>query len=79
MKTKKSAKKINVVDYWLVVMLSIAALIIFYPFYNTVLVSLVSERTYIKTPLLLVPDKIIFDSYNYILSYKPLLSGFKYQ
>lgn len=57
--------------------LTLWALAILYPFYNTVLVSLVPEEVYIKTPFMLIPKQITLDSYLFVFNSKALLSGMR--
>ena len=76
-KTGRELNKLNYIDYIIMIVLGIWALVIFYPFYNTILVSLVTQRTYVRTPFLIIPNNITFDSYLTLLSYKPMINGFK--
>ncbi|MDR1640897.1 MAG: carbohydrate ABC transporter permease [Clostridiales bacterium] len=52
-------------------------LIVLFPFYNAVLISLVPMDVYYKTPILLYPKSATLLSYIHILNWRNLLSGFK--
>ncbi len=56
--------------------LSLWGFIILYPFYNAVLVSLVSEFHYIQNPLMLIPPEINFNAYRIVLSNEQIISGY---
>ncbi len=61
----------------IVLFLSLCGLIVFYPFYNSVLVSLVSQKEYIQTPFMLFPKKITFDAYLYLFEDGSILRGYR--
>ncbi len=74
MKTKKLNSP-KIVDYVLVVILSAFMLLILYPFYNSVLISLITQSEYIRNPFLLYPQEITFESYRYIFDSGIIFSG----
>ncbi len=75
MKRKKSRWSLS---YALIVLfLSLCGLIVFYPFYNSVLVSLVSQKEYIQTPFMLFPKKITFDAYRFLFEDGSILLGYR--
>jgi putative aldouronate transport system permease protein len=53
------------------------ALIIIYPFYNALLISLSTERVYLDTPFLIFPKEINFDSYLTVFRDQRLLLGYR--
>jgi putative aldouronate transport system permease protein len=57
--------------------LTFLALIIIYPFYNSILVSLVPQRDYIRTPFMLFPKRITWDSYKYIFESPKIIYGYR--
>jgi len=61
----------------IVAVLTVWGLIVFYPFYNSVLVSIVPMSEYIRQPFMLYPPELDFSSYKFILSWTTLSSGFK--
>jgi putative aldouronate transport system permease protein len=63
-------------DFILLIIISIWAVVVFYPFYNSILVSLVSQNTYVNNPFMLFPKEINFDSYKIVLESKALWSGY---
>lgn len=56
----------------MVVFLTLFAIIIIYPFYNTILVSLVPQVEYARSPLMLWPTSITWESYEFVME-SPLL------
>lgn len=57
-------------------MLSIWGFIVFYPFYNAILVSLVSERVYLTSAFLLYPKDVTFAAYQAVLANDSILTGY---
>ncbi len=64
-------------DVVIFVLLTLFALIIFYPFYNAVLTSFVTSKQYIMNPAMLYPKTITFDNYKIILQNPLIGSGYK--
>lgn len=77
MKTRSILGKMKLFDYCLLFALSVYVLIIIYPFYNSILISFVSQAEYIQTPFMLYPKKIVLDSYRYVYESGMLFSGMK--
>lgn len=73
----KKRKKYELFDYVNIALLMLWGLVVLYPFYNSVIVSLVSQTEYVKTPFMLFPKHIVFDSYLYMLKNNGLLNGYK--
>lgn len=73
-RTKKGNRiqKFNVFDAVLFVLLTLLGLIIVYPFYNTILVSLVPQADYTRNPFMLWPERITWESYQFVFD-SPLL------
>ena len=68
------------IDGWSILIgtgLVLWALAILYPFYNCLVVSLVSEGEYTRTPFMLFPKRIILDSYRYLLNNRGLINGYR--
>ena len=77
---KKSAnpiKQSKSIDILIVLFITFGAVVVFFPFYNTFLISLVTERFYVRHAFVLFPTQITFSQYKYILSYRPLMDGFR--
>ena len=72
---KPGTKKLNIPHLLFVVMLSLWGLIILYPFYNAVLISLVPQAVYTRTPFLIWPREITFESYQYVFGWKLIRWG----
>lgn len=70
-------KKYELFDYINITLLLLWGMIVLYPFYNSVIVSLVSQTEYVKTPFMLYPKHIVLDSYLYMLKNNGLLNGYK--
>ncbi len=66
-------RRFTVVDFGILLVLTVLALIILYPFYNTILVSLVPQNDYIRSPFMLFPARITLESYEFVLSSSLLL------
>ncbi len=69
---KNKIQRFGVFDFFLLVLLSLFGLIILYPFYNTILVSLVPQEVYARTPLMLWPPEITWECYEFVFD-SPLL------
>ena len=69
--------KIKLFDVILILFFVVLTIMILYPFYNAILISLVSENEYIRTPFLLVPKKIVLDSYRYIVEKSMIFKGMR--
>lgn len=68
-------RKFSIYDGILITILSVFALSILYPFYNAVLVSLVPQMVYVRTPLMLWPSAIIWDSYRFVFKSRLIWSS----
>ena len=68
--------RLGSLDWIIFVMLGLFTLMIIYPFYNALLISLSPERVVLETPFLIVPKEITFDSYREVFQNKLLWSGF---
>jgi len=78
MKTdKRTGKRIDISYIVIVAVLLIWFVIIIYPFYNAILISLVSSTDYIKNPFMLIPPKLSFTSYAQLLRGPAVWVGLK--
>lgn len=81
--TKNSPQKLHAkkrFDWPQAIIVTIAciwALVIIYPFYNAILMSITPYGVYIKQPFMLYPIEIDWSSYKFIFQYRGLLDGFK--
>lgn len=55
-------------DFIIILLLTLFGIIILYPFYNTILISLVPQEDYIRSPFMLFPTRITWESYQFVLS-----------
>lgn len=74
---RSKLNRLNAFDYILIVFLTVFALLILYPFYNSVCVSLVSQADYIKTRFMLYPKNITFESYFVVFKNGSIFDGMK--
>lgn len=68
-------RKFTLVDGILIFLLSVFGLSILYPFYNAVLVSLVPQQIYVRSPFMLWPKAIIWDSYEFVFKSRLIWSS----
>ena len=59
-------------DLLLMIILGLFAVVIIYPFYNTILVSIVPQTDYARSPLMLWPKRITWESYEFVFK-SPIL------
>jgi putative aldouronate transport system permease protein len=57
--------------------LGLWGLVILYPFYNSLLVSLVTQEAYVKAPFMLYPEQITLEAYKYVFQTPYLWSGYR--
>ena len=74
---RSKLNRLNAFDYILIIFLTVFALLILYPFYNSVCVSLVSQADYIKTRVMLYPRNITFESYFVVFKNGSIFDGMK--
>lgn len=55
-------------DFMIILILSLFGVIILYPFYNTILISIVPQEDYVRSPFMLIPKRITWESYQFVLS-----------
>jgi putative aldouronate transport system permease protein len=75
-KSRISYQKKNALDVLIYSALILFGLMILYPFYNTILVSLVSEKEYMTTPFMLYPKHPTLLSYRYVFASGDILNGY---
>ena len=73
---RKPGSRLRISDIVIITLLILLALLIIYPFYNAILISLVPQNDYVRSPLMLFPERVIFDSYRYVLNSRTTWSGF---
>lgn len=73
----RTKRKVDPGAMLIIALLILWAVIIIYPFYNSVLVSIVPLRIYVKNPFLLYPPAVDWSSYETILSWGPMLTGLR--
>lgn len=79
-KIKKSnrIKRFTPFDLLLLIIMSIYGLLILYPFYNAILVSIVPNTVYIRYQgLMLIPPEVSLDAYAYTFKSSLIWSGFR--
>lgn len=73
---KNRLNRWNFTDVVLFIILTLLALAILYPIYNTLLISLVPQKEYLSNPLMLWPKTINFDSYKYVFDSPKIVKAF---
>lgn len=76
-KLASKSQKIQALDVVICVILSIYAIIVIYPFYNALLISLSPESVYLESPFLIFPKEITFDAYRSVFTNQLLWTGFR--
>lgn len=74
---RKKLYKVETFDIINIIILTVWGLVIVYPFYNAVLISLIPQVDYVRNPFMLFPKHIVFDSYKYILQGSRLWVGYR--
>ena len=75
--SKEMKSKVNLFDIINISFLTLLAIIVLYPFYNSILISLVSQREYIRTPFMIFPKQFDWSSYLYIFESPRIIYGYK--
>ena len=73
----KKRREFNAFDVINLALLMFAAVIIVYPFYNSILVSIVPQYDYVRTPFMIFPKRIDLSSYRYIIKTRSLFTGMR--
>ncbi len=74
---KTKSQKLAPTDWIIYSLLTLWGIAIFYPFYNTVIVSIASQKDYLTTPFMIFPSQIDWSSYQYVLSSPQILWGYR--
>lgn len=69
-------KKLDKVDYAILIMLSLYAALIVYPFYNAFLISISTEQAYLANAFMLWPKEFSSEAYRTVFTSDLLLSGY---
>jgi putative aldouronate transport system permease protein len=76
--SKSKLKRFTGLDAAILAFLSLFALLILYPFYNAVLVSIVPNTVYLRhSGIMLIPPKITFDAYDFTFKSMLIWIGYK--
>ncbi len=75
--SKLKKNKIDLFYIVVFIVLTLWAIVILYPFYNAILISLVPQIDYTKNPFMLFPKRISLSSYELLFHGKRLLVGYK--
>lgn len=76
-KRKSKLNRWNYADVLIFAALTLFGIIILYPFYNTMLISVVSQSEYMSRPFMLWPKEFTLDSYKFVFSSPLIVSGFR--
>jgi len=72
-----SINKNNWFDYVNIAFITLFALIIVYPFYNSVLISFTPQYVYVREPFMLIPREANIESYYIVFENKVLFTGMR--
>lgn len=75
--TSRARRRLQPFDWFVLLVLGIWALLILYPFYNSVLVSLVTQSEYTRTPFMLFPKHFTSINYEFVFTSDAIWKGFK--
>ena len=76
-KSGNANTRLGPLDWIIFVILAVFTLLIIYPFYNALLISLSPESVIESEPFLLFPKEITFASYEYVFKLDIIWSGFR--
>lgn len=74
---RKKRRRLTAFDWTVLVILGIWALAILYPFYNSILVSVVNQTEYTRTPFLLFPKKFTTINYQFVFQSDAIWNGLR--
>ena len=74
---KIHSQRFTVMDAALFVILTAFAITIVFPFYTSIIVSIMSEQEYLSNPFTLIPKKPLLDSYKTLINQGNIISGYK--
>lgn len=73
--SRKPGSHISAFDVGAYIIALLMALLILYPFYNALLVSIVPMTDYVREPLRLIPRRIVGDSFAFVFQYRAIWTG----
>lgn len=76
LKRRGFSKKLDKIDYVILVILTIYAGLIIYPFYNAFLISISTEQAYLANAFMLWPKEFSAEAYRTVFTSDLLLSGY---
>ena len=76
-KTSNANNRLGTIDWVILVILVLFALMIIFPFYNAFLISISPQRIVDENPLLLVPKELSLEAYKYVFNKQIIWDGFK--
>ena len=77
MNQKPKKKPVTAGDVIVIVILTLIALLIFLPFYNSIIISFESPQAYALHPVSLYPVDFSMKNYSYLLENGPIGTGYK--
>ncbi len=75
MKRVGGLNRVNMVDILILCFVGFFCLMIIYPFYNSILVSITPQKVYIREPFMLYPKALSWDSYRFVFENKIIWTG----
>ncbi len=76
LRIKKKRKKLDIIDYIVIVTLSLFAISIIIPFYNLLMVSIVPQKVYLENPFIMIPKMATLANYKAVFSDSSILDGY---
>lgn len=76
-KYRKKHRKFTITDVALFIFLSVMAFTIVFPFYSSIVISLITQQEYMRNPFTIVPREVTFESYEILMNRGNIISGYK--
>ena len=77
MRHKRRLNRFSAMDWFSFLVLTLWGVCILYPFYNALLISLVPQTVYARSPFMLFPREMTLDSYRHILQGNRVFVGYR--
>lgn len=76
-KDKSFLEKLSFLDFVIAVILGIGAITVIYPFWNSILISMVPQEDLLLNPMMIIPKRVQWDAYKYVFEESLIPLGFK--
>ncbi len=75
-KDKNFLEKISLLDFIILIILGIGAITVVYPFWNSILISIVPQEDLLMNPLMIIPKRFDWGAYRYVFEDSFIPQGF---